>query len=276
MEPLESKDSLVTMAAGTRANEGGRLFGQAEVVVDASIEKVAAWMLLVDSRYSKEKKHGPKYKVSRENEHFQTVKMEIGADLKFEKRKVWKVIEDGSDGGKKKISVFGSPVDADRRSACLWSMTECEELESKGDVKQTKVVLQIMVDPRDSKLTSSQRLDLINTRLSQRLDLVKSSLSSLCDLRQYYERDRDVDAEERRQFMKKASKLGEIKYTDEELDVLEQGRWFRVKFENARSNQVKSNSPMVKFELMKGEGTGGSLGRASATIRASNLEVSCC
>jgi hypothetical protein len=65
LKQLESLDLMVTMAVGQKADDGDELFGKAEVVVDASIEKVASFLFHVDSRRSTMINQGQKFKVTK-------------------------------------------------------------------------------------------------------------------------------------------------------------------------------------------------------------------
>jgi hypothetical protein len=122
-----------------------------------------------------------------------------------------------------------------------------------------------MVDPKTVKVTEKQQLE-----------LVKSRLLSISDLRKFYDRSGVLDLEERGRFVNtlKARMLRPVTYTVAEKDVLVQGEALKEMFELSLPMQVKSNSPLVKFELAKGRGLGRCLGRASTIIRGEHLEVS--
>ena len=142
--------------------------------------------------------------------------------------------------------------------ASLYSRTQLEELESKGSLSQTRVVLYVQLDIKGSGLT--------NEYLTRRL-------GQLSNLRNYFARDLLFDAEERKVFASRADIDKDVAYTGTETGVLEKGTELKEKFRllprNVKS-KARSNSPLVDFEVatgMKG------FGKATTNINAPMTDV---
>jgi hypothetical protein len=293
LKQLDSPDHLVTMSVRKKRDSTEQIFGVAELVVDAPIEAVCAWIFRVDGRSKSMKKQGLKIKVTnRENEHSQTAGIKVGEDIAFRSRMNWKV---GSEGGKKRIAIVGSPVSADvtaqndnkirstsflvrnstmkrisglggqrSKSLSLWSLAQCEELESKGSVAQTKVVFHIMIEPNDWKMEEWKKLEFVRTHLL-----------SMCGLRGFFDQSRIIDAEDRQLFMQKIDAEEVAEYSPDEIALLDIGLSSITAFENSTTKVTKkAMSPLAKNEISHASnGKRYATGRSKTTVRANVKEV---
>ena len=208
---LGSSDPLVKLSVGFRSNSTSNI-GRGEVVADGSIEEVAAWSFRAGSRGRQKVDcdvEGLELNVEKggsvRSQKVRTVlnsKFTGSSDKEYELHNAltWKVTDAGGGEGraKKKMILCSAPTagggggggdnNASRSEALLWSLTQFEELESKGNISQTRVVF--FVTCKDSK----------DDPALQRDDHIKKHLNKLSELRKFFDRSREVDSLERRTF----------------------------------------------------------------------------
>ena len=247
--------------------------------MDSSIDNIVAWDVNVDSRlrlneFFKEENGGVERAVTPNTQHSQTVRSVRNVLLKhrleFTYSMIWKVLESGENGAKRKMAVFCGPVSNDgllvpTQAQAVWtSETHYEELQSIGAVKQTRVLF--FVQSELGQGVSDE----------DTVSFTQNNLMHLSFMRKAFDRSAEVDASLRSSFTLGIARNNET-YTDFETGVLKLGTELSAEFDSLPPDQrikEKSGSPLILFEVASElKGKTGRLARTSTNVRAPLLEV---
>ncbi|GMI32508.1 hypothetical protein TeGR_g10375 [Tetraparma gracilis] len=237
--------------------------GSASAVVDASLERCAAWTFVEAARLrikDGDGSHRTRCDIQPSGRQGQVVdaayKPPGGKEMTCKTRSVWNVVSE-----KKVVVAFEHTEDAGCSVRCTALLT-CTLRDEVGEIQLTDVSLQLAIRAKSSAKIGRGPLE----------KFMELRLARIAELRVRFDRSLDVDTFKRRELVKMINRhTGQ--YSEEEEEIMSEGRASFMAFDALKSKDVNMRSPQSKAKVAYKKGDSRAWGWSAATVRASPEEV---
>ncbi|GMI32546.1 hypothetical protein TeGR_g12943 [Tetraparma gracilis] len=258
--------STSTPASKKKRDDGELVVGSASAVVDASIERCAAWAFAEAARLrTKDGDGSHRIRCDERPEDSQSqlvdtaYKLPGGKLLTFTTKAMWSVVSEDEV-----VVAFEHAEDAGCSARCTALLT-CTRRDAVGEVQLTDISLQLAIRANLSGRGGGGAL----TRF------LEMRLARVSVMRGRFDQSLEVDSLRRKELVEmiRGHALQQVDYSEEEEKIVAEGETLFKAFDGLKSKDVGMRSPQSKGKVVYKKGDPRAWGWSTATVRASSEEV---